>query len=240
MTRGNVVLTIIVPLFDEEEGFERLAEELAAHLDRARTPATVLFVNDGSTDRSQVLIEAQCAADPRFGFIRLRRNGGLSAALKAGLDHVATPWAGYIDADLQTSPQDFDLLMEFASDHDLVTGVRVNRRDGFVKRASSRVANAIRRAVTGDGVSDTGCPLKVIRTEVAREIPFFHGMHRFLPALVLLQGGRVKEVPVRHFPRVAGRSKYHLWNRLLGPAEDLLAFRWMRRRTIRYEIGGRG
>ena len=118
--------------------------------------------------------------------------------------------------------------MPFAADHALVTGIRVNRQDSFVKNASSRIANAIRRSFTHDGATDTGCPLKVIQADVARRIPFFKGMHRFLPALVQLDGGTVKEVPVRHFPRVAGQSKYHLWNRLLGPAEDLLAFRWMR------------
>ena len=240
MTAETPALTIVVPLFNEEESVERLAEELSSYVGRTRWDARVLFVNDGSTDGSQELVTAWCASHPRFGFIRLRRNAGLSAALNAGLDHVATLYAGYIDADLQTSPEDFDALMEFAADHELVTGVRATRRDGLVKRASSRLANAIRRAFPHDGVSDTGCPLKVIRTDVARRIPFFDGMHRFLPALVLLQGGRVMEVPVQHYPRIAGRSKYHLWNRLLGPAADLLAFCWMRRRTIRYEICERG
>jgi glycosyltransferase involved in cell wall biosynthesis len=240
MNDPNHTLTIIVPVYNEEESLERVGEALASYLRRTRTDAVVLYVNDGSTDRSAELIEAQCAANSRFGFLHLQRNDGLSTALKAGLDHVVTPYAGYIDADLQTSPDDFDALMEFAADHDLVTGVRVNRKDGVVKNLSSRIANAIRRAITHDGVSDTGCPLKVIRTDVARRIPFFKGMHRFLPALVLLQGGRVKEVPVRHFPRVAGQSKYHLWNRLLGPAADLLAFRWMRSRTIRYDVAKQG
>jgi glycosyltransferase involved in cell wall biosynthesis len=240
MNDANHTLTIIVPVYNEEESLERVGEALAGYLRRSRTDAVVLFVNDGSTDRSAELIEAQCAANSRFGFLHLQRNDGLSTALKAGFDHVVTPYAGYIDADLQTSPEDFDALMEFAPDHDLVTGVRVKRKDGVVKNLSSRIANAIRRAITHDGVSDTGCPLKVIRTDVARRIPFFKGMHRFLPALVLLQGGRVKEVPVRHFPRMAGRSKYHLWNRLLGPAADLLAFRWMRSRTIRYDVAKQG
>jgi dolichol-phosphate mannosyltransferase len=233
-------LTIIVPVYNEEDCLARVGEELSNYLGRKRTDAKVLFVNDGSTDRSAELIEAQCAANPRFGFLHLQRNEGLSTALKAGLDHVVTPYAGYIDADLQTAPEDFEALMEFAADHDLVTGVRVNRSDGIVKKVSSRIANAIRRSMTHDGVSDTGCPLKIIRTDVAQTIPFFKGMHRFLPALVLLHGGRVKEVPVRHFPRVAGRSKYHLWNRLFGPAADLLAFRWMMSRTIRYKVAKQG
>lgn len=236
MNDGSDTLTIIVPVFDEEDNLRRVGQELSAYLDRTTTRAKVLFVNDGSRDRSAELIEALCAADPRFGYIHLRRNGGLSTALKAGFDHVETPYAGYIDSDLQTSPDDFDALMQFAADYELVTGVRVNRKDTFVKSLSSKIANAIRRSFTHDGASDTGCPLKVIRTGVAKKIPFFKGMHRFLPALVQLEGGRVKEVPVRHFPRLAGQSKYHLWNRLIGPAGDLLGYRWMSKRYIRYEI----
>ena len=223
------ILTVVVPVYDEQDNLERVGRELAAWLDRTTTPARVLFVNDGSKDRSAAMIEALCAADPRFRFVHLAENAGLSAAMKAGFDHVETRYAGYIDSDLQTSPEDFDLLMPFAADHALVTGIRVDRKDTFVKNASSRIANAIRRSFTHDGATD-----------VARRIPFFKGMHRFLPALVQLDGGAVKEVPVRHFPRVAGQSKYHLWNRLLGPAEDLLAFRWMRSRYIRYRIASKG
>ncbi len=240
MEGSTARLTVVVPVYNEEESLARLGEALSTWLARTPIDARVLFVNDGSTDRSAEAIEQLCAASPRFGFLHLRRNDGLSTALKAGFDHVTTPYAGYIDADLQTSPDDLDALMEFAADHDLVVGVRKERRDGFVKKVSSRIANAIRRSFTHDGVSDTGCPLKIIRTDVARRIPFFKGMHRFLPALVLLHGGRVKEVPVRHFPRLAGKPKYHLWNRLLGPAADLLAFRWMRSRTIKYEVAKQG
>ncbi len=234
------ILTIVVPVYDEQDNLERVGQELAAYLGKTATPARVLFVNDGSRDRSAAMIEALCAGDPRFGYVHLAENAGLSAAMKAGFDHVETRYAGYIDSDLQTSPEDFDLLMPFAADHALVTGVRTNRQDSLVKNASSRIANAIRRSFTHDGATDTGCPLKVIRTDVARRIPFFKGMHRFLPALVQLDGGQVKEVPVRHFPRVAGRSKYHLWNRLLGPAADLLAYRWMRSRYIRYRVASKG
>jgi hypothetical protein len=130
--------------------------------------------------------------------------------------------------------------MNLADGSDLVTGIRNKRKDSILKLISSKIANAIRQAVTHDGVSDTGCPLKVFNTNTMRQIPFFVGMHRFLPALVKLQGGIVKQVPVRHFERMAGKSKYHLFNRLVGPAIDLIAFAWMRRRTIRYEITGKG
>jgi len=237
---SEYLLTIIVPLFNEEGNLPRLASELGDYLIQTNYKAKVLFVNDGSTDSSSELVEQYCSQNNSFGFIHLKKNNGLSTALKAGIDQVETPYTGYIDADLQTSPYDFDLLMEFSESFELVTGVRIGRKDGIIKRVSSRVANAIRRSVTYDGVSDTGCPLKIFHTDTARRIPFFKGMHRFLPALVLLIGGKVKEVPVRHFKRLAGKSNFHLWNRLVGPATDLIAFSWMRKRMIRYEITHRG
>ena len=239
-TDSEYLLTIIVPLFNEEGNLPRLASELGDYLIQTNYKAKVLFVNDGSTDSSSELVEQYCSQNNSFGFIHLKKNNGLSTALKAGIDQVETPYTGYIDADLQTSPYDFDLLMEFSESYELVTGVRVGRKDGIIKRVSSRVANAIRRSVTYDGVSDTGCPLKIFHTDTARRIPFFKGMHRFLPALVLLLGGKVKEVPVSHFKRLAGKSNFHLWNRLVGPAADLIAFGWMRKRMIRYEITHRG
>lgn len=239
-TIPGYLLTIIVPLYNEEDNLLRLARELTDYLSLTTYRTKVLFVNDGSTDKSGVIVEELCAMHPAFSFICLNKNGGLSTALKAGIDQVQTRYTGYMDADLQTSPFDFELLMEFAGNYELVTGIRTGRKDGLIKRISSRIANALRQAVTKDGVSDTGCPLKIFQTTAFRNIPFFNGMHRFLPALFLLGGGKVKEVPVRHFQRVAGKSNYHLYNRLFGPAADLMAFIWMRKRYIHYEITGRG
>jgi dolichol-phosphate mannosyltransferase len=233
-------LTIIVPVYNEEENLPRVETELSGYVRLSKTKSRILFVNDGSTDNSASLIESICSKNESFSFIHLKENKGLSTALKAGIDQIGTKYTGYIDADLQTSPADFDLLMNYTGQFDLVTGIRVDRKDSPVKKISSSIANAIRRAVTKDGASDTGCPLKIIRTDTAKRIPFFNGMHRFLAALVQMDGGMVKEVPVSHYPRMAGKSKYHLWNRLLGPAIDLLAFSWMKRNYIRYEIIRKG
>ena len=233
-------LTIVVPLFNEAENLGPLAERLSAYLENSKWNSCVLFVDDGSTDQSGTITRQLCSLNDRFQFIRLKNNAGLSIALKAGFDQAKTPLIGYIDADMQTAPEDFELLLSALDGYDLVTGIRENRQDGPVKRITSTIANAIRNVFTRDGISDTGCPLKVIRSEMAQQIPFFKGMHRFLPALVLLEGGKVKTVPVRHLPRTAGRSKYHLWNRLIGPAVDLLAFRWMKSRHIYYHIEERG
>ncbi len=229
-------LTIIVPVYNEEGNILRLEQELASFLKTSRISSCVLFVNDGSTDASGQLIREICERNAGFFHIRLARNGGLSAAMKAGIDVADSEYVGYIDADLQTTPEDFNLLLEHAGEYEMVMGIRTGRKDSFVKNLSSRIANGFRRAMTHDGVEDTGCPLKILRTDYARRIPFFTGMHRFLPALIQLQNGRVKQIPVRHFPRIAGQSKYHLWNRLVGPFKDCFAYRWMKKRYINYEI----
>ena len=229
-------LTIIIPVYNEEDNIKTLEEKLGAYLPKASRKACVLFVNDGSTDNSLPLIKEVCQRQNNFFYLSLMRNGGLSAAMKAGIDATESPFVGYMDADLQTTPDDFNLLLEHIDDHELVMGIRTNRKDTGFKKLQSKIANGFRRMMTHDGVQDTGCPLKVMHTTYARRIPFFTGMHRFLPALILLQEGRVKQVPVQHFPRVAGTSKYHLWNRLVAPFIDCFAFRWMKQRYINYRV----
>jgi glycosyltransferase involved in cell wall biosynthesis len=157
--------------------------------------------------------------------------------MKAGIDVTESRFIGYIDADLQTSPEDFNLLLQDIEAYELVTGIRANRKDTPFKRIQSKIANGFRRFMTGDTAQDTGCPLKVMHTAYAKRMPFFTGMHRFIPALMLLQQGRIKQLPVQHFPRVAGVSKYHLWNRLIAPFVDCFAYRWMKKRYINYRIG---
>jgi len=132
------------------------------------------------------------------------------------------------------------LLLEHIGEYDLVTGVRANRQDSFIKNMSSTIANRIRRSFTHDGMDDTGCPLKIIKTDFAKRIPMFNGLHRFLPAMILLQNGKIKQISVRHFPRVAGEAKYHLWNRLFGPLVDCFAYLWMKKKYINYGISKKG
>lgn len=232
--------TIIVPVFNEEDNLLRVEEELLKYTKIASKKTKILFVNDGSKDKSQTLIEDICKRHPEFTFISFKENRGLSAAIKAGFDATETEFVGYIDSDLQTAPEDFNLLLEDIGDYDLVTGVRANRKDSFVKNMSSKIANGIRRAFTHDGMDDTGCPLKVVKTEYAKRIPMFKGLHRFLPAMILLQNGKIKQVPVQHFPRIAGEAKYGLWNRLLGPLIDCFAYLWMKKKYINYEVAKKG
>ncbi|MBV7267932.1 glycosyltransferase [Winogradskyella luteola] len=229
-------LTIIVPVFNEEDNLKRVETELSKYLEIAIVSTSVLFINDGSSDNSLALIKAICQRNEAFAFISFKENKGLSTVLKAGFDYVDSELVGYIDSDLQTTPEDFNLLLEHTGFYELVTGVRINRKDTFVKKISSKIANSIRRAFTHDGMDDTGCPLKVMKTDYAKRIPMFRGLHRFLPAMIILQNGKVKQIPVQHFPRVAGNAKYGLRNRLIGPLIDCFAYLWMKKKYINYGI----
>lgn len=229
-------LTIIVPLYNEQDNIYTLEEKLSWYLPQSPLATCVLFVNDGSTDLSKARILEICNRQKHFYHMSLSKNSGLSAALKAGIDLTFSTYVGYIDADLQTTPQDFNLLIPYVKDYEMVLGIRTVREDKFIKRASSLIANSFRRFMTQDGIADTGCPLKIMKTEYAKNLPLFNGMHRFLPALIQLQNGKVKQIPVRHFPRVAGESKYNLRNRLIAPFLDCFAFRWMKKRYINIQV----
>jgi glycosyltransferase involved in cell wall biosynthesis len=233
-------LTIIIPVYNEEDNLKRVETELQEYMDHAQIPTSVLFVNDGSKDSSLQIIKQICSEKSVFQYISFDKNYGLSTAIKAGFDHAQSTLVGYIDSDLQTSPKDFDLLLDHIDRFDLVTGVRSNRKDSFIKNMSAKIANGIRRSFTQDGMDDTGCPLKVIRADYAKRIPMFKGLHRFLPAMILLQNGKVKQVPVQHFSRIAGLAKFGLWNRLLGPLMDCIAYLWMKKKNINYKVEDRG
>lgn len=230
-------LTVLVPVYNEVESLRQLVVEMDKFLAQTPVPTTVLFVDDGSTDGSLPLLRAICQPGTAYAYISLRQNRGLSTALKAGIDHCRSTLVGYIDADVQTTPLDFLSFFDFLPDYDMVSGIRVKRQDSLVKKLSSKTAGALRRVLINDGIEDTGCPLKIIKMDYARRLPLFHGMHRFLGALVQLQGGRVRQIPVQHFPRFAGTAKYNFWNRAWKPLVDMLGVRWIRSRWKNYAIG---
>jgi len=229
-------LTVIIPVYNEQDNLYRVEEVFLNYFPTAIKKTKVLFVNDGSTDNSLEIIKDICHRNPEFEYLCFEGNCGLSAAIKAGFDNVKTVLTGYIDADLQTTPSDFNLLLEHIEHYEMVTGIRGNRQDSPIKKISSKMANGIRRAFTNDGMQDTGCPLKIIKTDYAKRIPMFEGLHRFLPAMIMLQQGRVKQVPVSHYPRIAGTAKFGLSNRLLGPLADCFAYLWMKRKYIHYSL----
>ena len=230
----NHTLTIIVPIYNEEENIYRLSVELKKYIEISLIKTIILFINDGSNDNSEEILKKICLSDENFEFINFKKNKGLSAAIKAGFDLCNTSLVGYIDADLQTNPEDFNLLLQHIDKYDLVTGVRNSRKDSYLKNMSSFIANSVRKLFTNDNMNDTGCPLKVIKSDFAKKIPMFKGIHRFLPAMILLQEGKVKQIPVRHYKRIAGQSKFGLFNRLIGPLIDCFAFLWMKKKYINY------
>ena len=236
---NSIEFTIIVPVYNEIDNLPRLRETLGKYLEMASIKSCVLFVDDGSTDGSGEAIRMICEEEERFFYLSFRENRGLSTAIKAGIDHCRTPLLGYIDADLQTTPEDFEKLLPYIDHYEGVVGYRAKRKDTLSKKIQSRIANSIRRSLIDDGIIDTGCPLKVFHTDICRKIPFFDGMHRFWAALILLEKGRIKQVPVRHFERIAGESKFNLFNRSIRPLQDLFAYRWMKSRYIRYKIASK-
>jgi len=230
-------LTIIVPIYNEEGNLLRLKNILTAYFEKASLRAKALLIDDGSSDKSLELIQAICNDSEYFTYISFDKNYGLSSAIKAGFDYVESPLTGYIDADLQTDPNDFELLLPHINKYELVLGNRNHeRKDSILKNLSSKVANAIRRAFTNDGVDDTGCPLKIIKTDIAKRIPMFRGLHRFLPAMVMLQNGTVKQVNIKNYPRLAGQSHFGLANRIVGPLLDCFAYLWMKKKYINYKV----
>lgn len=224
-------VSVIVPLFNEEQSVPVLQTELSAAL--TEFDYEIIFVDDGSTDRTADRIETA----PNIRLIRFEKNSGQSAAIYAGFTEARGATVVIIDGDLQNDPADIPkLLAEIANGADLVCGYRVKRRDTLVKRATSRIANAVRSRYTKDGVRDTGCTLKAMRRECVSTLLPFKGMHRFIPALVKAAGYRLVEVPVNHRPRRFGQSKYGLGNRALRATIDMFGVRWLLSRRLNYRI----
>jgi dolichol-phosphate mannosyltransferase len=226
-------VSVIVPLFNEEENISILQSELRAALDGL--DYEIVFVDDGSVDCTVERIETA----PNVRLVRFEKNTGQSAALYAGIQAARGANAVLIDGDLQNDPADIPrLLAEIARGADLVCGYRINRQDTLVKRLTSWIANAVRSRFTKDGVRDTGCTLKAIRRECVSALIPFKGMHRFIPALIKGAGYRVVEIPVNHRPRRFGQSKYGLGNRALRATIDMFGVRWLLSRRLNYKIRG--
>jgi glycosyltransferase involved in cell wall biosynthesis len=229
-------LSVVVPAYNEAESLRPLVEALRRSLDGLGEAYELLVVDDGSTDGTRAVLDELAPRHPCLRVLRLVRNAGQSAAFLAGFDAAAGEVVVTLDADLQNDPADIPRLLAALPGHDAVLGVRATRRDDAVRRLSSRVANAVRRAATGDGLTDVGCSLKAFRREHLRDLPRFDGVHRFFGTLLVWKGCRVVELPVGHHPRRAGQAKYNLRNRAARTLADLFAMRWWRTRAVRYEI----
>ena len=229
-------ISAVVPAYNEVESLPPLLTELRAALDSTRRSWELVLVDDGSSDGTAALLLAEAARDPRLVIVRFEKNAGQSAALAAGLSRVRGDVVVTLDADLQNDPADIPTLLAALADADVVSGVRAKRHDSWIRRVSSRIANATRRAVIGDSITDIGCSLKAYRREALVGLPMFVGVHRFLPALCAFRGARVVEVPVHHRPRTRGVSKYGMGNRLWRGLHDLVGVSWLKRRLLRYRV----
>lgn len=223
-------LSIVVPAYNEEESlalvYERVVDTFGGTSDWE-----LIFVDDGSEDRTSTVIGELVGKDSRVRGLSLRPNSGQTTAIRIGATHAQGALIATMDADLQNDPADLPVMIDALGSNGAVVGFRTERHDTQWRRFSSRIANAIRNRITGDFVRDTGCSLKVFRAEAVRALPLVEGMHRFLPTLLRMHGHSVIEHPVSHRPRVAGVSKYGTFDRALPAAVDLLAVRWLASRT---------
>ena len=231
-------LSIVIPVYNEEENLPLLWPELRGVLEPLGHAFEVVFVDDGSRDRSAEIIRGFRDADPRVRLVRLKANAGETAATDAGFKAARGRWVVVMDADLQNDPHDIPTLLSHLDRWDAVTGWRVKRGEGddWLRRLSSRVANRVRNALSDESIQDSGCTFRAFRRECLRELVLYRGFHRFVPTLLRMRGYRVLEVPVNHRPRRFGQSKYGVWNRALVALVDLLVVRWMKGRLLRYEV----
>ncbi|WP_211163411.1 glycosyltransferase family 2 protein [Azoarcus taiwanensis] len=229
---ADILLSVVVPVFNEEDNVRPLAEEILLAFERIDGDCELILVDDASTDGTADVLRqtASAVSCPVFH----RRNCGQSAAVASGFKVARGEWVATLDGDGQNDPADLPAMLARAMRErvDCVTGVRAKRRDNFVRKVSSRVANGFRDWVTGDKVSDSGCGIRVVRRTALAEVPVFNGMHRFLPTLLRGQGYKVVEQPVNHRERLRGVSKYGVGNRLWRGIRDCFGVRWYLKRAV--------
>ena len=229
----DLLISVVIPVFNEADNIEPLADELDRAFVAIEGACEVIFVDDGSNDGGGAIAERLAAERAGYRAIRHDRNCGQSAALATGLRAARGALLATMDGDRQNDPRDLSLLLgALTGDVDCVTGVRKDRQDSTIKRASSRIANAVRNTIVGERVLDAGCTYRIMRRQCFAELPVFNGMHRFVPTMLRMQGYRVVEVAIGHRPRMAGVTKYGVNDRLWRGVRDCFAMRWYRRRVI--------
>ncbi|MDX1613505.1 MAG: glycosyltransferase family 2 protein [Candidatus Promineifilaceae bacterium] len=227
-------LSVVIPVYNEAENLEPLAEEIVAALAGRSLRYEIVFVDDGSTDGSFQVLTALQQERGQIGAVRLRRNFGQTAAFAAGFDYAVGAIIVTMDADRQNDPADIPRLLDkLGEGYDVVNGWRQNRQDGFLlRRLPSRIANRLIARLSGVSLHDRGCSLRAFRAEVVRELRLYGEMHRFIPELANAAGFKMAEVAVNHRPRVAGQSKYGL-SRTFRVLLDLMTIMFLRRYSAR-------
>ena len=230
------MISLVIPVYNEEGCLHDLYFEVTQAMSGQPCAWELVFIDDGSSDHSLDIIRTLADKDGRVHYVSFESNCGQSAAFAAGFRFARGDVVVTLDADLQNDPADIPAMLQVYGEVDMVIGWRADRQDSFIKRHASRVANWIRNWISQETVRDTGCSLKVMRSDMLKSIPMFTGMHRFLPTRMKLEGARVAEVRVSHRPRRKGVSKYGIWDRAWASAYDLLAVRWMKKRHIGYLV----
>ena len=232
-------VSFIVPCHNEQDNLRALVAAIRAAVEPLKISFEIIFTDDCSTDNSWTVLKEMAASDPRIRAQRFAFNCGQSAALWAGMKAARGKALVTLDADLQNDPQDTPKLLAALKQFDCACGTRIEARkhgDGFVRIASSHIANWVRNKLSGETISDAGCCYRAFKRECIADLKFFKGMHRFLPTLFKIEGFTVTEIPVGHNPRVNGQSHYGVWNRLFASFYDLLAVRWMKKRMFKYKV----
>lgn len=227
--------SVVIPLKNEESNIVDLIEELEPIMHGLNETWELICINDGSTDNTQTILQNLATKKKYLRILKFNKNYGQSSAFDAGFKAAKGEFIITLDGDRQNDPADIPLLLEAIEESDLVCGKRKKRKDTWSKRLISFLANKVRSRLCQDGVQDTGCSLKIYRTKSLRHIKMYQGMHRFLPALFVIEGFRVKEVPVNHRERAKGKSKYNIFNRFFAIG-DLFAVYWMKKRHLKYQI----
>jgi len=230
----QVDLSVVIPVYNEEDNILPLLEEISAVLSKMGMISEILAVNDGSTDLTLNKLNSARKKYSNLRILNLRRNNGLSAAIDAGFKNAYGNIIVIIDADLQNDPADIPKLVSLIGENDVVCGWRKNRIDPLKKRVSSKIANFVRNLLTSEDVHDTCCGLKAFKRESVINFKMYNGLHRFLPTLLKMEGYKIAEIPVNHRPRIMGKSKYNIGNRVFKSTYDLIAVRWMKKRWMRY------
>ena len=228
-----VEISIIVPVFNEADNIQPMVREVAAAMDGMGREWELLFVDDASTDATPDRIREAAQTDRRVRGLRHQRNAGQSAAVWTGIQTTHSPILCTLDGDLQNNPADLPGMIAELARVDFVSGMRVARQDSWLRKVSSRIARRARKAALGVDFRDTGCAIRAFKRSALAGVFPFNGLHRFLPILVHGGGARTLELPVSHRARVAGVSKYGVWNRLGRGIYDLIAISWYQRRRYR-------
>jgi glycosyltransferase involved in cell wall biosynthesis len=233
------VISIVVPCYNEQDNLVPLVSTLTETLAPLNVPYEIVITDDCSKDNSWEILKKLAAENPRVCVQRFEKNAGQSAALWAGIKAARGKYIATLDADMQNDPRDLPKFYEAMKNADCVCGNRKAKRaegDNFVRQISSKIANGVRNWITRENVSDSGCCYRMFKRECAADLKFFKGMHRFLPTLFKIEGFTVAEIPVNHQHRLAGVSKYGVWNRVFASSYDLFAVRWMQKRMYRFKV----